>query len=322
MIQGNELAHNNYAHVNPGFGAGAIKTGATVGMVVRGNYVHNNEGMGIHNDSETVNALIDGNTIADNTEVGAFHEISYAATFRNNKLLRNGYIHPNGTSWLYAANLLSATSRGVEAYCNTVEVSSQGGNGIDILTQKRGLSSKGTAYISSNNYFHDNTLVFDGDSGWTGGANGDPANQLNFFNLNRFDYNSYHLPDLTRQVFAWNTAISIFTQFQAAGQDTHGSADTKYTSSVPTVIIASPADGTPVSSAVGITGNAQDSNSISKVELYVDWTLVSTDTGSLFPFNFIWNTSGVLPGPHTVAAMAYNADGIRACYAVTLEVPH
>lgn len=39
------------------------------------------------------------------------------------------------------------------------------------------------------------------------------------------------------------------------------------------------------------------------------------------PFNFSWNTSGVSAGPHTVAAMAYNTEGIRACYAVTLRVP-
>jgi hypothetical protein len=316
VIQGNELTDNNYAHVNSGFGAGGVKVGRTISIVIRGNHSHNNGGMGIHTDTENVNALIDGNTIADNTEEGAFHEISYAATFRNNKLLRNGYIHPNGTDWLYAANLLSATSQDSEAYCNTVEVSAQGGNGIDILTQNRGISHQGTAYISSNNYFHHNTVIFDGNSGVTGGANGDP-NQPNFYSRNRFDYNTYHLPDLSRHAFAWNGSLGTFAQFQTAGQDTHGAADTNYTSSVPTVVITSPADESTVSGTVGVVGNAQDSTSISKVEFYVDWSLESIASDS--HFDFTWSTSGVAAGEHILAAMAYNTQGIRACFSITLN---
>ena len=38
------------------------------------------------------------------------------------------------------------------------------------------------------------------------------------------------------------------------------------------------------------------------------------------PFSFAWNTVGVPNGNHTVAAMAYDAVGTRACYAVTLGV--
>jgi hypothetical protein len=143
---------------------------------------------------------------------------------------------------------------------------------------------------------------------------------VNFYSTNRFDYNTYHLPVLTRKAFYWNDAFNTFSGFQAAGQDTHGSADTEYTSSVPTVVITSPADETTVSGTVGITGNAQDSNSISKVEFYVDWALKATDGGGS-PFNFTWNTSGVAAGSHTVAAMAYSPEGVRACYAVTLNVP-
>jgi hypothetical protein len=312
VIQGNEISYNNYAHVKPTSGAGGAKFGLSLGLVFRGNYVHNNEGDGFHADMGVVNALVDGNTITDNTEQGAFHEISFAATYRNNKLLRNGYIYPNGTDWLYAANLLSSNSQNVEAYCNTVEVSAQGGNGIDIIAQDR------PGYVSNNNHFHHNVVVFQGNSGWTGGAS---PNQANFFSVNRFDYNTYHLPDLSRHAFLWDKATNTFAQFQAAGQDTHGSADTKYTTVVPTVVITSPTDGSTVAGTVGITGNAQDSTSISKVELYVDWSLKSTEAGSSFPFNLTWNTSGVSAGKHTVAAMAYNAEGVRACYAVTVNVP-
>ena len=167
-IEGNEVAYNNYSHIRPAWGGGGVKVLQTRGIVFRGNNSHNNEGSGFHTDTANYDALYENNTIADNTEQGIFHEVSYAATVRNNKLLRNGYIYPTGTFWLYGANLLSSTSQGVEAYCNTVEVSAQGGNGIDILTQARA-----DGILSTNNYFHHNTVLFQGNSGWTGAARGD-----------------------------------------------------------------------------------------------------------------------------------------------------
>jgi parallel beta-helix repeat protein len=274
LIQDNELAFNNYAHVSPHFGAGGADITATYGVIFRGNYSHNNEGSGLWMDLANYYALYDNNTVEDNTEQGIFHEISYNATARNNKLLRNGYIHPNWTFWLFGANLLSSTSQNLEAYCNRVEVSAEGGNGINMIGQPHpnpGMASN----VSKNNYFHHNTVVFDGNSGITGAARGSKTDIccVNFYSTNRFDYNTYHLPVLTRKAFYWNDAFNTFSGFQAAGQDTHGSADTEYTSSVPTVVITSPADETTVSGTVGITGNAQDSNSISKVEFYVDWAL-------------------------------------------------
>jgi hypothetical protein len=108
---------------------------------------------------------------------------------------------PSGTSWLYAANLLSSTSQGLEAYCNTVEVSAQGGNGMDILVQPR---SAGENQLSSKNFFHHNTVIFDGDSGITGGAWA-PSSEQSLFVNNNFDYNNYYLPDLSRKASACNS---------------------------------------------------------------------------------------------------------------------
>jgi hypothetical protein len=316
LIQGNEVAFNNYAHVKTGFGAGGVKTARTLGVVFRGNYSHDNEGSGFHSDLGTVNDLYDGNISEHNTDQGIEHEISYNGTFRNNQLLRNGYIFPTWSHWLYAANLLSSTSQNDEAYCNTAEVSAQGGNGIDIIGQPR--EGFGGSTISQNNYFHHNTVVFDGASGVTGGAAGSKYDIccIDFYYVNRFDYNTYHLPSLKLDPFVWASGFNTFAQLQAAGQDVHGSADTKYTSSVPTVSITSPADLSKVSGFVEVQGNAQQS--IIKVEFYIDWQL--QQTASFSPFSFAWNTSGVTPGKHTLAAMAYNTQGVRACYAVSLQV--
>ncbi len=322
LIQGNELAFNNYAHVRPFYQSGGPKTAGSLGVIYRGDYAHDNEGAGFHTDDGSYGTLYDNNTAVHNTEEGIFNEISYAATMRNNHLTGNGYIHPNLSFWLYGTALLSSTSQNDEAYCNTVEILAEGGNGIDIIGQKRGTDPGST--ISQNNYFHHNTVIFDSASGLTGGARDNKTDIccINFYDVNRFDYNTYHLPSLTRKPFVWNYqgigTYNTFAQFQAAGQDVHGSADTNYTGSVPNVVITSPADMSKVSGAgvVEVQGNAQ--YDISKVEFYVDWNLQQTASSS--PFSFAWNTSGVSTGNHTVAAMAYSPQGMRACYAIWLQV--
>lgn len=313
VISGNEISYNDYAHVKPVFGAGGIKLGHVQGAVLRGNYIHNNEGNGIHFDTNNSNNLVDNNTVTDNTEQGIFNEISYSAVFRNNTVLRNGYTHPNSNEWMYAANILSSTSQNVEAYCNTVEVSAQGGNGMNIIAQAR------AGYTSQNNYYHHNTVIFDGDTGWNGAANADPA-ETSFFSVNRLDYNRYHLPSMSRKAFPFMKALNPYSQLQADGAEAHGAADTNYLVAAPVVALTSPADGANVSGTVNVAGTAKGNLSIGKVEFYVDWNLKSTDGGNS-PFTFSWNTVGVAPGKHTLAAMAYNTDGIRACYAVTVNIP-
>lgn len=313
LIQGNEVAFNDYAHVKPEFQAGGIKLGHVQGIVLRANYIHNNEGSGIHFDTDNSNNLADNNLITDNTEQGLFNEISYSAVFRNNTLLRNGYTHPNATFWLYGANILSSTSQNVEAYCNTVEVSAQGGNGIDIIAQAR------PGHTSSGNYYHHNTVIFDGASGWSGAANGDPS-EPSFFSLNRMDYNRYHLPTTTRKAFPYMKAVNLYSTFQADGAEPHGTADNNYLVAAPVVAITAPVDQSNASGTVTVAGTAKDSVSIGKVEFYVDWNLKATDGGTS-PFSFSWNTAGATPGQHVLTAMAYNTSGIRACYAVTVNIP-
>jgi hypothetical protein len=317
LIQGNELAFNNYAHVKTAFGAGGADTARTLGAVYRGNYSHDNEGSGFHSDIGTIDDLYDNNISEHNTDQGIEHEISYHGTIRNNHLLSNGYIHPTWTHWLYGANLLSATSQDDEAYCNVVEVAAQGGNGIDIIGQKHSAAPGGST-ISQNNYFHHNTVVFRGASGVTGAAPGSKTDAccINFYNVNRLDYNTYHLPSLSQKAFVWANNRDSFAQLQAAGLEVHGSADTNYTASVPTVVITSPADMSKVSGVVEVQGNAQ--SHVNKVEFYLDWNLQQTSETN--PFSFSWNASSASAGKHTLAAMAYNTEGMRACYAIWLEV--
>lgn len=311
LIQGNNIAYNNYAMLTDHYGSGGVKLMWSRGVVAKGNNIHDNTGSAFHMDTNNYTTLFENNTVTNNTEMGFFEEISFGATVRNNVFSGNGYIHPNDSDWLYAGAIVSSTSENVIAYCNTATVSAKGGNGIDILTQARG-----SGYTSSGNNFHHNTVVFQGDSGSTGAATDN--NQAGFFTNNKFDYNSYHLPSEGMKVYAWADKWYTFSGFQAEGQDSHGTVDTDYTGTVPTVTISSPADQASVSGTTTLEGTAKN-GTIDKVEFYVDWVLKSTVTDGTFSFGV--NTSQLSAGQHVLAAMAYNTAGLHACNAITVTVP-
>jgi subtilisin family serine protease len=73
----------------------------------------------------------------------------------------------------------------------------------------------------------------------------------------------------------------------------------------PSVSISSPADGSVVSGVVAVDVAAFDDRGVSRVELYVDDSLVGTDTAT--PFSFGWNTSGAAAGAHAMRALAFDA---------------
>ena len=325
VLSGNTVSYNNYAKVVPAFGAGGIKFGTTLGVVVRGNTVTNNNGAGIHFDVDSRSPLIDGNTVTDNIGgSGIVYEISLiSALVRNNILQRNGATGSfSGPGW----GLQSANSTGVEAYCNLFEIGNLAGeNGFVVNSADRG-NDRNPPYeylTSTGNYIHHNTVIWDsGATGFVGYIENDPTNQPDFFaNNTPPDYNTYHLSTLSATHFFYenndsgsNTA-KTFAEYQAAGADINGAADTNYTSGFPTVAITSPADQSSVASSVTVAASASDASGISKVEFYVDWGLQATLSSS--PYNFDW--TGATSGKHTVAAMAYSNAGIRSCYAVTLN---
>jgi parallel beta-helix repeat protein len=325
VVSGNTITYNNYAHIVPDFGAGGIKFGDTLGAVVRGNTVSYNGGAGIHFDASSSRPLIDGNTVTDNSSgSGAAYEISIdSAIVRNNILLRNSL---PGTVPVSASDLGSNASVGVNAYCNVVEIpAAAGANGILVAASQRGYNTVAPYeyLVSTGNSVHHNTVIWDaGANGGFGYEQHDAANQPAFWSDNTPpDYNTYHLPSLSAAHFLYDNNNSeqnqgkTFAEYQAAGADIHGTADTNYTSGYPTVSITSPTDQSSVANPVTIAATASDASGISRVEFYVDWALQTTVTSA--PYSFDWTDATT--GSHTVAAMAYSNAGIRSCYAVTLN---
>jgi len=327
-IQGNTVNSNNYAKVLGGHGAGGIKFGDSANVVIRGNTIANNDGPGIHFDTASQAPLVDGNVISGNTGGDGFaFEISVgSATLRNNLILENGEPDSSKES---VNNVGSYASVGLDAYCNVVQIpylakGTGSSGGLWAVASDRGDNtvSPFEYLVSTGNSFHHNTVIWDANStGAVGYGQKDAVHQPNFFADNTPpDYNSYHIPSLTTKNFVYDNNNSqanlpkTFAEYQAAGADKHGTADTNYTSGYPTVAITSPPDQSTFTGSVTIESTASDKSGISKVEFFTDWVLQTTLTAA--PYNFTW--SNAKSGQHTVAAMAYSNAGIHACYAVTL----
>jgi subtilisin family serine protease len=73
----------------------------------------------------------------------------------------------------------------------------------------------------------------------------------------------------------------------------------------PTATITNPANGSEVSGTVIVMASASDNVGVTKVEFYVDGELTNTDTIS--PYNWGWDTTTVADGSHTLEAKAYDA---------------
>ncbi|MGB7531591.1 MAG: S8 family serine peptidase [Halobacteriota archaeon] len=70
----------------------------------------------------------------------------------------------------------------------------------------------------------------------------------------------------------------------------------------PTVEITSPVDGATVSGTITIEASASDDKGISKVDFFINDTLLATDTEA--PYNASWDTTTVADGPHNITAIA------------------
>lgn len=92
----------------------------------------------------------------------------------------------------------------------------------------------------------------------------------------------------------------------AAGSSTTIKTDTQ----APTVSITNPSGGSTVSGLATVDASASDNVGVSKVELWVNGSLVATDTTS--PFAFSWDTTKAANGSASLAAKAFDAAGNAA----------
>jgi hypothetical protein len=117
--------------------------------------------------------------------------------------------------------------------------------------------------------------------------------------------------------FAWNTTtvangartLRVVARDAAGNSTTSAAVNVTVANPVPdttppTVAITAPVGGASVANSVSIAANAGDDVGVTKVEFFVDGTLVSTDQNA--PYAVSWNTNASALGAHTLTAKAYD----------------
>lgn len=203
VIEGNEISHNNHNDAfDMNWEAGGTKFLRTQNLVIRNNYVHDNHGAGLWTDSDNQGTLYEGNVVVNNYGPGIFHEISFSATIRNNR------VEGNALRW-YEGGILVANSSGVEVSNNTL-IGNKGG--VVALNQSR------ESWVTKNLWVHHNNVSYSvGRTGLFAQANtGEIYSSWN----NRFDSNTYAVSGLARP-FTWS-GERTWEEWRAAGQDPNG----------------------------------------------------------------------------------------------------
>jgi parallel beta-helix repeat protein len=224
LVADNEIAWNNTAGIDPGWEAGGAKFVLTNELIVRGNYVHHNTGIGLWSDISSHNTLYEDNRVEDNAFAGIFVELSYGAIIRNNVVQRNGFSQGE-PAWVLSAGIMIANSSDVEIHGNTVIDNRQG---ITAYHQVRGVTAFEESmpkpfgpWTTRNNYIHDNDITM--TVGMTGMAQ-DVDSSLDMFMLwnNRFANNRYRIGATNERPFAWHNSPMTVEEWVSAGQDTFG----------------------------------------------------------------------------------------------------
>jgi hypothetical protein len=211
LVEDSEFAFNNIAGFAWGWEAGGSKFTRTDGLIIRGNFAHDNTGPGLWTDIDNVDTLYESNRVIDNTGPGIFHEISFSAVIRDNYVEGNGFGH---NSWLWGAGILIAASSDVEVHDNVVI---NNANGITGVQQNRGSGDIGEYLLARLSIHHNTITLGEGQVGLVEDA-GDPSVFTDRDIL--FDFNTYE-PTIGRS-YRWGGKQLFREGWMAQGQDVNG----------------------------------------------------------------------------------------------------
>jgi hypothetical protein len=183
--------------------------------VFRGNWVHDNTGIGLWIDTNVRNVIFEMNTVENNSSIGIFYETSFGAIIRNNTL-RNNASYYAGKSCYWGSQIHVNDSQGVEIYGNTVN-SSNGSNGICAVDGTR--TTPGSSKVA-NLYVHDNVVKMRLSStvGLVGRSTAYEASANN-----RFENNTYYVANTSDKSWAWSTYPVAWSPWRGYGNDMTGS---------------------------------------------------------------------------------------------------
>lgn len=218
VVEGVEIAYNNYAGYSRRWEAGGTKFHRTERLVVRDSCVHHNNGPGLWTDIDNINVLYDRNKVFSNANDGIKHEISHKSVIRDNMVAHNGKQHD---AWLWGSQILVQNSQDVEVYGNFVEVADEFGNGVSVIHQDRGHGKYG-AWDGFNNHIYRNIVIHLGSRGQSGIAKDTDDHMLWHEDGNEFDRNTYVVPNKIGTYWHLNDSDLAWDDIKDLGYERHG----------------------------------------------------------------------------------------------------
>jgi parallel beta-helix repeat protein len=241
LYEGNEIAFNNHElAVDATWEAGGGKAWDTQRAVFRGNYVHDNGGNGLWDDTNNIDIVYDGNRVERNWGAGIYHEIGYDARIVNNTVTGNGMPDSPGggqrLGWGWDAGIQIRSSQSLDPADPLLIAGNtliNNYNGISLLdSPATGCTGPGEGRYGPcrvrNILVRDNAVTQ--SQGLLAGAVQDGAGNAVFAsNNNRFEHNRYcpaiatHPSDgYTHGWFAWGNGWPGFAGWQGYGNDATG----------------------------------------------------------------------------------------------------
>jgi parallel beta-helix repeat protein len=235
LFEFNQMSNNNFAKISYVTESGGGKFSGTSNARVINNTVSNNDGAGIWFDALSSGGIIKGNTVTNNTRDGIRYENSHSGTISNNVLKNNA--QKNGicssTSTANYREIIVIGSDYTSVTANTITSNCAG------IFLSGCQPTQSTPIITVDDVVTDNTTTYSGSTVIPNRIGAQDGKQcvghplLNPANNNYFDYNSYHFKStsmLNLQNWVWgvfgsSTNFKTWSQWRAAGQDIHGTAD-------------------------------------------------------------------------------------------------
>ena len=229
LIEGNIMSYNNYADFSFNWEAGGMKAWETNKAIIRNNYSHHNDGVGIWIDNDNDSCLITQNICEDNERDGIFYEISWNGDINHNTVRRNGFSKAQETWWGHGSGILIANSSYIKVHNNVVE-----NNARNILWVNQNRLADTSAIYPTLMYFCRNIDVYNNlilansvydphwfasDSlysvvnMWTGGMRDYFGDSVFTTKGNIYHDNIYSATDSVR--FAWNNAFPLWSTWKA-----------------------------------------------------------------------------------------------------------
>jgi parallel beta-helix repeat protein len=226
IIQNNQITSNNYAKCSYVQEASGVKIGDSSNVHVVNNTASHNDATGIWVDSQTSGTVITGNTVSGNSQNGIRHEYSSYGTISNNILTNNEQNVSTGACTSNTREIVAADSNHVSIKYNTITSKCAG------ITLTNGNFRINGANVPVDLVVTDNTTTYTGSTQMPRPIGGqDPESPPPLFNTannNYFDYNTYHFNStslLNLLNWEWGGSLRNWTQWRAAGQDRHGTAN-------------------------------------------------------------------------------------------------